>query len=43
MKTFITVDIVAFIIVALCTALLVYGLVTDCPKTAGYVYCENHE
>ena len=39
MKSFSLTKALAGIFVALFILLLAYGLATDCPNTAGYVYC----
>ena len=43
MKTFTVTKATAVVIVTLFILLCIYGLATDCPNTAGYVYCgEQH-
>lgn len=43
MKLFIAARIAASIFAVLFILLCIYGLATDCPNTAGYVYCGKQD
>ncbi len=39
MKTFKLLNAISFVFVLLLLVVCIYGFATDCPDTAGYVYC----
>ncbi len=39
MKTLKVLNVISFIFVMLVVLICIYGFATDCPNTAGYVYC----
>jgi hypothetical protein len=43
MKMFKLLDVILFVLLVLLVIACVYGVVTDCPNTEGYVYCGKGE
>lgn len=39
MKTFKLLNVISFVFILLLVLVCIYGFATDCPNTAGYVYC----
>jgi len=39
MKMFKLLDVILFVLLVILVIACVYGVVTDCPNTEGYVYC----
>ncbi len=43
MKTFKLLNVISFVFIVLLVLVCIYGFATDCPNTAGYVYCGGPE
>lgn len=43
MKTSRSVNVVITVLIVLAVLLAIYGLRTDCPNTAGYVFCSDSD